>query len=316
MSTQRCLSGGLPGRFHPEVDLVPWREDREEIPEDAINRDEVLDSSVNNGSTFPGLEEESQPLTRSAEAVDQRLHQLEADLARMNRVSMMGELTASLAHEINQPIAAAAASAMACVQWLRRETPDIAEASGAASKIARDLGRASDIIERVRSLYLRDTAKREPVNVNEIIQDMIVLLRDAANRSSISIRTELDFGLPMIAADRVQLHQVLMNLMLNGIDAMKDTGADLSVTSTRTEDGQILIAVSDSGCGLPVDGRERLFEAFFTTKPQGTGMGLCLSRRIIESHGGCLWASANTGRGATFRFTLPSEANPRSPSAA
>ena len=258
-------------------------------------------------STTRRLCPESQPLTRSAEAVDQRLHQLEADLARMNRVSMMGELTASLAHEINQPIAAAAASAMACVQWLRRETPDFAEASEAASKIARDVRRASDIIERVRSLYRGDTAKREPVNVNEIIQDMIALLRDAANRNSISIRTKLDLGLPMIAADHVQLQQVLMNLMLNGIDAMKDTRGDLTVTSRRTEDGQILITVSDSGCGLPVAGRERLFEAFFTTKPQGTGMGLCLSRRIVESHGGQLWASANSGRGATFHFTLPIE---------
>ena len=235
--------------------------DREEIPEDAINRDEVLDARINNASTLPGLEEESQPLTRSAEAVDQRLHQLEADLARMNRVSMMGEFTASMAHEINQPIAAAAPSAMACVQWLRRETPDIAEASRAASKIARDLRRASDIIKRVRSLYRGDTAKRDPVNVNEIIQDVIVLLRDAANLNSISIRTEPDLGLPIIAADRVPLQQVLMNLMLNGIDAMKDAKGDLTVTSRRTEDGQILITVRDSGCGLPVDGRERLFEA-------------------------------------------------------
>ena len=252
---------------------------------------------------------------KRAEQERQRLHQLEADLAQMNRVSMMGELTASLAHEINQPIAAAAASAMACVQWLRRETPDIAEASGAASKITRDVRRASDIIERVRSLYRGDTAEREPVNVNEIIQDMMILLQDAANRNSISIRTKIDLGLPMIAADRVQLQQVLMNLMLNGIDAMKDTRGDLTVTSTRTEDGQILITVSDSGCGLPVDWSERLFEAFFTTKPQGTGMGLSISRRIVESHGGRLWASDNAVRGATFQFTLPSETDPRSPSA-
>jgi len=253
---------------------------------------------------------------KRAEQERQRLHQLESDLAHTNRVSMMGELTASLAHEINQPIAAAAASAMACVRWLRRETPDIAEAAGAASKIASDVRRASDIIERVRSLYRGDTVKREPVNVNEIIQDMIVLLRDAANRNSISIHTELDLGLPMIAADRVQLQQVLMNLMLNAIDAMKGTRGDLTVTSGRTEDGQILITVSDSGCGLPVDWSERLFEAFFTTKPQGTGMGLSISRRIVESHGGRLWASDNAVRGATFQFTLPSEADPRSPSAA
>jgi signal transduction histidine kinase len=232
----------------------------------------------------------------------------------MNRVSMMGELTASLAHEINQPITAAAANATACVRWLRRETPDIVEASAAASKIDSDVRRAADIIERVRSLYRGDTAKREPVNVNEIIQDMIVLLQDAAKRNSISIRTELDSGLPMIAADRVQLQQVLMNLMLNGIDAMKDTRGDLTVTSTRTEDDQILIAVSDSGCGLPADWTERLFEAFFTTKPQGTGMGLCISRRIVESHGGRLWASDNAVHGATFQITLPSEADPRSPS--
>jgi PAS domain S-box-containing protein len=253
---------------------------------------------------------------KRAEQERQRLRQLEADLAHMNRVSMMGELTASLAHEINQPITAAAASATACVRWLRRETPDIVEASAAASKIDSDVRRAADIIERVRSLYRGDTAKREPVNVNEIIQDMIVLLRDAANRNSISIRTELDLGLPMIVADRIQLQQVLMNLMLNGIDAMKDTRGDLTVTSTSTEDDQILIAVSDSGCGLPADWSERLFEAFFTTKPQGTGMGLCISRRIVESHGGRLWASENAIRGATFQITLPSEADPRSPSTA
>jgi PAS domain S-box-containing protein len=246
---------------------------------------------------------------KRAEQERQRLRQLEADLAHMNRVSMMGELTASLAHEINQPITAAAASATACVRWLRRESPDIVEASAAASKIDSDVRRAADIIERVRSLYRGDTARREPVNVNGIIQDMIILLRDAANRNSISIRTELDLGLPMIAADRVQLQQVLMNLMLNGIDAMKDTRGDLTVTSTRTEDDQILIAVSDSGCGLPADWSERLFEAFFTTKPQGTGMGLCISRRIVESHGGRLWASDNAVRGATFHVTLPNESS-------
>jgi PAS domain S-box-containing protein len=246
---------------------------------------------------------------KRAEQERQRLRQLEADLAHMNRVSMMGELTASLAHEINQPITAAAASATACVRWLRRESPDIVEASAAASKIDSDVRRAADIIERVRSLYRGDTARREPVNVNGIIQDMIVLLRDAANRNSISICTELDLGLPMIAADRVQLQQVLMNLMLNGIDAMKDTRGDLTVTSTRTEDDQILIAVSDSGCGLPADWSERLFEAFFTTKPQGTGMGLCISRRIVESHGGRLWASDNAVRGATFHVTLPNESS-------
>jgi PAS domain S-box-containing protein len=245
---------------------------------------------------------------KRAEQERERLRQLEADLAHMNRVSMMGELAGSLAHEIKQPIAAAAINANVCARWLRRDTPDIAEASEAASRMISDITRAADIIERVRSLYRGDTAQREPVDVNAIIREMIVLLRDAAKRNAILIRTELDAGLPMIPADRVQLQQVLMNLMLNGIDAMKDTRGELTVTSKRADDGQILIAVSDSGCGLPANGGDRLFAAFFTTKPQGTGMGLSISRRIIESHGGRLWANANTGRGATFQFTLPCEA--------
>jgi signal transduction histidine kinase len=134
---------------------------------------------------------------------------------------------------------------------------------------------------------------------------MVILLHDAANRQSISIRTDLDAALPTTTADHVQLQQVLMNLMLNGIEAMQDGSGELSVTSTRTEDGQLLISVRDSGTGLPGVEPERIFDAFFTTKPQGTGMGLSISRRIIESHGGRLWASPNTGRGATFQFTLP-----------
>jgi PAS domain S-box-containing protein len=246
---------------------------------------------------------------KRAEEERQRLNQLEADLAQLNRISMMGELAGSLAHEIRQPIAAAAANATACVRWLHRETPDIDRATWSASRVARDVTTASDIIERVRSLYRGGAAKREPVDVNKIIQEMIALLRDAATRNSVSILTELDLGLPMIAADRVQLQQVLMNLMLNGIEAMKDTEGELTVISRGTEDGEILISVSDSGSGLPVDGNEHLFDAFFTTKPHGTGMGLSISRRIIESHGGRLWASANTVRGATFQFTLPNEAN-------
>jgi signal transduction histidine kinase len=134
---------------------------------------------------------------------------------------------------------------------------------------------------------------------------MVILLHDAANSHSVSIRTDLDAMLPKTTADRVQLQQVLMNLMLNGIEAMKDESGELSVTSKRTEDGQSLIAVSDWGIGLPEEEPERIFEAFFTTKPQGTGMGLSISRRIIESHDGRLWASPNTSRGATFQFTLP-----------
>jgi PAS domain S-box-containing protein len=258
------------------------------------------------GTPVAALETDNDVTERKrAEEDRERLRQLEADLARINRMSMMGELAASLGHEINQPIGAAAINARACLRWLQREPPEIAEARQTASRIVSDLVRVGDIIERNRSLYRRGTPQREPIDLNDIIRQMVVLLHDAANRQSISIRTDLDAALPTTTADHVQLQQVLMNLMLNGIEAMQDESGELSVTSTRSEDGQLLISVSDSGPGLPGEEPERIFEAFFTTKPQGTGMGLSISRRIIESHGGRLWASPNTGRGATFQFTLP-----------
>jgi signal transduction histidine kinase len=242
---------------------------------------------------------------KRAQEERERLRQLEADLAYINRVSMMAELAASLAHEVKQPIAAAVTDAKTCVRWLRREAPDVAEACEAASRMVNDATRADDILDRVRSLYSRDTPQRELVDVNEIVREMIVLLKDKADRNSVSVRTELDAGLAAITADRVQLQQVLMNLMFNAIEAMKDTNGDLTITSKRTVEGQLLISVRDEGIGIAPERADRIFEAFYTTKPQGTGMGLSISRRIIESHGGRLWASANSGRGTTFQFTLP-----------
>jgi signal transduction histidine kinase len=242
---------------------------------------------------------------KHAEDERERLRQLEADLAHINRVSMMGELAASLAHEIKQPMAAAVMAANACMRWLRRDPPDQREARGAASAVVAAVTRAAGIIDRVRSLYGQGTPQREVVDLNEILREMTVLLGDTADRHSISIRTELDLGLPRTTADRVQLQQVLMNLMLNGIEAMQETGGELTIASKRIEDGQLSISVSDAGIGLPADEAGRMFDAFFTTKPHGTGMGLSISRRIIESHGGRLWAIPNGGLGATFQFTLP-----------
>jgi signal transduction histidine kinase len=253
---------------------------------------------------------------KRAEAERQRLRQLETDLAHINRVSMMGELAASLAHELKQPIVAALTNAKTCVRWLRRDTPDVAEGCEAALRMVNDATRAAEVIDRVRSLYRRDTSERERLDVNEIIREMIILLRDNADRNFISIRTELDSALPLITADRVQLQQVLMNLILNGIEAMKDRSGELTITSKRTADAQLLVSVSDSGIGLPVGEVDRIFDAFFSTKAQGTGMGLSISRRIIECHGGRLWASANRERGATFQFTLPSHVAASSTSAA
>jgi signal transduction histidine kinase len=246
---------------------------------------------------------------KRAEEQHGRLRELERELARITRVSMMGELAASLAHEIKQPIGAIALNAETCMRWIRRDPPGLEQAHQALSRITNDAKRAINIVDRNQSLYGRETTQREPIDLNEVIREIVVMLRDAASRHDISIRTELDPALPTTTADRVQLQQVLMNLMLNGIEAMQERGGALGVASRRSEDGGLLISVSDAGIGFLGEDPERIFEAFFTTKPQGTGMGLSISRRIIESHGGRLWASANTGRGATLRFTLRNDAS-------
>jgi len=245
---------------------------------------------------------------RQAEKERERLRQVQADLAHINRATTMGELTASLAHEINQPIAAAATDARTCLRWLTREQPDMEEARESAARMVNAVTRAADIISRLRQLFKKGAPQTSLVDVSEVIQEMVVLLGSEASRHSVSILTELSEDLPRVAADRVQLQQVLMNLMLNGIEAMQDTkgGGQLTIRSLRGESGQLLISVSDTGMGLPPDQADQIFNAFFSTKAQGTGMGLSISRSIIESHGGRLWATSNSGRGATFNFTLPS----------
>ena len=234
-----------------------------------------------------------------------RAEQLQADLAHVNRVTTLGELTASLAHEIKQPISATILNANTCLRWLKHENPDLDEVRHAAHRIAEDGNRAADIIDRLRSLYKKAPPKRELADVNEIVQEMVVLMRGEANQYAVSIRTDLSGVIPRITADRVQLQQVLMNLMLNGIEAMKETGGILTVKSQLSQDGRVSISVTDTGQGLPAENADQIFNAFFTTKPQGSGMGLAISRSIIEAHGGQLWATANNGRGAAFHFTLP-----------
>jgi PAS domain S-box-containing protein len=237
---------------------------------------------------------------------EEALRQAQADLAHVNRVTTMGQLTASLAHEIKQPIAAAVTDAKTCLRWLRRDCPNLEEAGEAASRTVKDVTRAADVISSISILFKKGAPQRELVDVNDLIREMIVLLRSEANRYSISIRTELAESLPKVMADRVRLQQVFMNLMLNGIDAMKGTTARGELTiKSEAGDGQLLISVSDTGVGLHPEQAEQIFQAFFTTKDNGTGMGLPISRSIIESHGGRLWASGASGKGATFQFTLP-----------
>jgi PAS domain S-box-containing protein len=242
-----------------------------------------------------------------AKKAEESLRKAQADLAHVNRLTTMGELAASLAHEVNQPIAAASINARACLRWLKRDQPDLDEAGSAASRMVGDVNRAADIISRIRLFFRKGTLLQEPVDLNELIREMVVLLGNEAMQYSISIRTELAADLPMVMGDRVQLQQVLMNLMINGIDAMKNADAprQLILKSCRDENGRLLVSVHDTGPGFPPDQADQIFTAFFTTKSYGTGMGLSISRSIIESHGGRLWAINNSGRGASFLFTLP-----------
>jgi PAS domain S-box-containing protein len=249
---------------------------------------------------------------KRAEQERERLRQLEADLAHTNRVSTLGEMAASLAHEIKQPIAAAITSANSCTEWLAHEPPNLDRARAAAARIDKYGNRAAEIIDRIRSFYRKSAPRREMVDVNGIIHELLTLLKGEAYRFSVAMRTDLSAELPKLMVDRVQLQQVFMNLMLNAIEAMKDSGGELTVKS-ELQDGQLQFSVSDRGVGLPIEKMDQIFSAFFTTKPQGSGMGLAISRSIVESHGGQLWASANSGGGATFHFTLPIQVTEPSP---
>jgi C4-dicarboxylate-specific signal transduction histidine kinase len=255
------------------------------------------------------INEELQKEIRERKHAEEALRQTRADLAHVNRVTTMGELTASLAHEVNQPIAAAVTNAKTCLRWLNRDHPDLQEARDAAMRIVNDGTRAAEIVSRTRSLFKKNSTEHELVDVNEVIRQMVVLLHSEAERYSITFRTDLAADLPQLMGDRVQLQQVLLNLMVNSFDAMKDVDGtrELAIKSRGTSNEQVLLSLSDTGVGLPPQQRDEIFDAFFTTKVHGTGMGLRISRSIVESHGGRLWAANNSPRGATFHVTLPTK---------
>jgi PAS domain S-box-containing protein len=237
---------------------------------------------------------------------EEGLRKAQADLAHANRVTTMGELCASLAHEINQPISGAITNASTCLRRLDREPPDLEGARVATSLIIRDANRAAEIINRVRLFFIKGAVTKEQVDVNEMIREMEILLHNEATQHSVSVQTKLSAGQPLIVADRIQLQQVLMNLMINGIDAMKAVDGPRQLTLGTQNDSaeQLLVSVEDTGIGLPPNQASQIFNAFFTTKEHGTGMGLRISRTIIEAHGGRLWATDNHPRGASFHFTL------------
>jgi len=263
--------------------------------------------------------ERTKELTAANEELKQKMRQLaitsdtlqksQSDLARANRVTTLGELTAALAHEVNQPIGSAVTNAQACLRWLGRAPPDLDEARAAALRIVGDGTRAADIIGRTRLLFTKGEPQRESVDLNVVIRDTLAILQGEAARHEVVLRIELATDLPRGRGDPVQLQQVVMNLMVNGIDAMSavEGERELTIRSGREKSGGLLISVLDTGLGLPADQADQIFEAFFTTKPHGVGMGLAVCRSIVQSHGGRLWAAGNAPRGAAFFFTLPAD---------
>src|SRR5271166_5802194 len=229
-------------------------------------------------------------------------------LAHANRVATMGQLTASIAHEVNQPIAATVTNAQAGLRWLGIEPPNLDEARQAFGRIVRDGSRAGAVVGRIRNLIKKAPRSDERVDLNAAIREVIELTRSEAMKNGVLVQTDLAEGLPLIQGDRVELQQVILNLILNAIEAMSEMSEgpqELLITTGKTELGDVLIAVRDSGPGLAPAAIENLFKAFYTTKPNGLGLGLAICRSIIEGHGGRLWASANAPRGAVFQFTLP-----------
>jgi len=238
---------------------------------------------------------------------EEELREAQVELAHVTRVMTMGELAASIAHEVNQPLAAIVTNANACLRWLAGESPNLDEARETARRIIRDGNRAGDVIGRIRTLLRKTGTEKELLDMNQVIREVVALAEDEVRRSGVALRTELAGDLPLILGDRVELQQVVLNLIMNAIEAMNaiaDRPRELVIRTQSGEVDQVRVTVQDSGIGLDPQSMGRIFDAFYTTKSQGMGMGLAISRSIIENHGGRLWAVANDGPGATFQFTL------------
>jgi len=243
---------------------------------------------------------------------EEALREAQADLAHVTRVTTLGEIAASIAHEVNQPLAAVVANAEACLRWLDRGTPDLDAARRSVEWIIDDAIRASEVIRRVRALANKSDVEKAPLDINDVVKEVIALVQGELVSHRVSLRMEFANALPVVPADRVELQQVVINLVMNGIEAMQsvtDRPRELLIRSLQDETQQVLVSVTDCGVGISAENADRLFNAFFTTKTNGMGMGLSICRSIIEAHGGRLWASANLPHGATFQFTLPVSAN-------
>jgi C4-dicarboxylate-specific signal transduction histidine kinase len=243
-----------------------------------------------------------------ADHAEQALRNAQAELAHVTRVTMLGEMTASIAHEINQPLAAIVANAEACLRWLNRVTPDLDAARTSVEWIVDDGNRAGEVIRHVRALANKTDLEKVPLDVNDVVREVIPLVQRELTSHQVLLRTELAPALPVVFGNRVQLQQVIINLVMNGIEAMEsvtDRPRELAIRSHQVDRGQLLVSVMDHGVGISPEDADRLFNAFFTTKPGGMGIGLSICRSIVEAHGGRLSASSNQGPGATFQFVLP-----------
>jgi C4-dicarboxylate-specific signal transduction histidine kinase len=313
--------------FATDVESEPekWRLHRAMLDAHKPFRDFVFSSVVARGSViyfrssgkpffdargnFLGYRGVSADITATirADHAERALREAQAELAHVTRVTTLGEMTASIAHEVNQPLAAVVANAEACLGWLNRETPDLDAARRSVEWIINDSERASEVIRRIRALVNKTGVEKVPLDINDVVREVIVLVQRELISQGVSLRMELATALPRILGDRVQLQQVIINLVKNGIEAMQsvtDRPRELIIRSLRDETGQVLVSVTDRGVGISAENCERLFSAFFTTKPSGMGIGLSICRSIVEAHGGRLWASGNVGQGATFQFAL------------
>jgi C4-dicarboxylate-specific signal transduction histidine kinase len=268
----------------------------------------AFDEQRDQGVTFVLDLTERKRAEAEARESERRFFEVQMELAHANRVATMGQLSASIAHEVKQPLTAIVVNAETGLRWLGKQPPDLEEARQALGSIAEISLRAGDVVGRIRALVQKAAPHKDRVDLNAAVREVIELTRGEAVRNGVSVRAQLADGLPPIHGDRVQLQQVVLNLIINAVEAMSDSseGArDLLISTRKADTGGVLVAVMDSGPGLASASPEGLFDAFYTTKPGGLGMGLSICRSIIDAHGGRLWASANVPRGAALQFTLP-----------